>query len=83
VTEEEILEVVRETMCSSFEIDPAAVTLESKLYDDLALDSIDAIEVSSKLVAVLGRKLSDDELRSIRTVGDVVAIVARVRKNGG
>jgi acyl carrier protein len=83
VTEEDILAAIRTTMQSSFEIDPARVTLETRLYDDLALDSIDAIEVSSKLVGVLGRKLTDDELRSVKTVGDVVAIIARARRNGG
>jgi acyl carrier protein len=83
VTEEDILAAIRATMQSSFEIDPARVTLDARLYDDLALDSIDAIEVSSKLIGVLGRKLTDDELRSVKTVGDVVKIVARARRNGG
>lgn len=83
MTEEDILGAIRTTMQSSFEIDPARVTLDSRLYHDLALDSIDAIEVSSRLIGVLGRKLTDDELRSIKTVGDVVAIIARARRKGG
>lgn len=58
-----------------FEIDPAVVGLQSSLYDELDIDSIDAIDLVVKLNEMTGRKLQPAEFRNLRTVGDVVDAV--------
>jgi acyl carrier protein len=63
-----ICEIMEET----FEIDPARVTLQAKLYDDLEIDSIDAVDLIVQLKPVVGRRLEPEAFKSVRTVGDVV-----------
>jgi acyl carrier protein len=55
-----------------FEVPPDRVTLDSRLYEDLDLDSIDAVDLVVKLQHFTNRKFTPDEFRSVRTVRDVV-----------
>lgn len=55
-----------------FEIPPAMIVREARLYEDLNLDSIDAVDLVVKLYEITGRKLKADEFKSVRTVGDVL-----------
>lgn len=74
-TKERVLARVREMLVEYFEVAPEAVELTAHLIDDLDLDSIDAIDLAVGLEEDTGLKLSDDELKSIRLVQDVVDIV--------
>jgi len=42
------------------------------LFDDLDLDSIDAVDLVVKLQEYTGRKIAPAEFKSVRTIGDVV-----------
>jgi acyl carrier protein len=75
MTREEILTRLRDLLKQSFEIDPARVTLDAKLVQDLELDSIDAIDMVVQLEEWTGRRVPEEALRSISTVNDVVTIV--------
>ena len=77
MTREEIFQAVSRNLVEMFELDPKIVTMESRLVEELDLDSIDAIDLASKLQEMLGRRLAEDDLRKIRTVGDVVDVVER------
>jgi acyl carrier protein len=71
---------VRNTLVEMFKIDPATIKPEARLYEDLDLDSIDAIDLVAKLQGISDRRLEEDELREIHTVGDIVALVDRVQQ---
>ncbi|MBK8158056.1 MAG: acyl carrier protein [Rhodospirillaceae bacterium] len=55
-----------------FEIPGSKITPQARLYEDLDLDSIDAVDLVVKLQELTGRKLKVDEFKSVRTVGDVI-----------
>ena len=55
-----------------FEIPGEKISLRARLYEDLDLDSIDAVDLVVKLQELTGRKLKVDEFKSVRTVGDVI-----------
>jgi acyl carrier protein len=55
-----------------FEVPPARVTLDARLYEDLKLDSIDAVDLVVKLQQFTKRRFKPEEFRSVRTVGDVL-----------
>ncbi|WP_374650804.1 acyl carrier protein [Dongia sp.] len=55
-----------------FEIPAAKITPQARLYEDLDLDSIDAVDLVVKLQELTGRKLKVEEFKSVRTVGDVI-----------
>ena len=72
---EQINQKITDVFVKEFGIERDAVTPEAKLFEDLDLDSIDAIDLAVKLETELGIKLVESELRSIRTVSDVVEVI--------
>ncbi len=74
---EEILGEVRKTLHELFDIDPARVTLGTRVVEDLDLDSIDAIDLAVRIEELTGSRLAEDALRSIRTVEDVVMLLEK------
>jgi acyl carrier protein len=69
---EEILEYLRETLVELFELKPEQVVPEAKLYEDLDIDSIDAVDLILKLKDLTGRKIQPQTFKHVRTVGDVI-----------
>ena len=76
MSRDEIFGNVRNMMVETFELERDRVTLDSRLYEDLDLDSIDALDMVVKLQEIIHRRVDENELRSLRTVGDVVEMVA-------
>lgn len=72
---DEIFAEVRRAMVELFEIDADRITLETKVVEDLDLDSIDAIELAVRMETLTGRRLDPERFREMKTIGDVVAIV--------
>jgi acyl carrier protein len=68
-------DLIRKLLVDLFEIDPEKITLEANLYQDLDIDSIDAIDLAVEFKKRTGRQLAPDEFKKIRTVGDVVELV--------
>lgn len=77
-TREDIFVILRDALVELFELDPARISLESNLYDDLEIDSIDAVDLIDHIKRQTGQKIAADEFRSVRTVGDVVDAVHRL-----
>jgi acyl carrier protein len=61
-----------------FELDPQQVTLQARLYEDLDIDSIDAVDLVVELKKITGKKLRPEEFKSVRTVQDVVDAISRL-----
>jgi acyl carrier protein len=75
VTDADILERIRAIFKENFAIEPERVTPEAHLFDDLDLDSIDAVDLAIKLQELTGRRIKPEEFKSVRTVGDVIGAV--------
>lgn len=79
MTEQEtIYQEVSELLQKLFELDPQDITPESRLYEDLELDSIDAVDMVVHLQKKTGKKIKPEEFKSVRTVQDVVDAVSRL-----
>jgi acyl carrier protein len=70
-----IFEHLREYLDEMFEIPRERVTLDAKLFEELDLDSIDAVDLVVKLQDLTGRRIKPEAFKSVRTVGDVVECV--------
>lgn len=77
-SQEEIFEHLKGVLVELFEIDPAKITPQASLYQDLDIDSIDAIDLVLKLKDYTGRKIQPEEFKNVRTVGDVITAVQTV-----
>jgi acyl carrier protein len=76
----EILEMLRAALGELFEIDPARITLATRLNEDLEIDSIDAVDLIDRVRRVIGKKVTPEDFRSVRTVGDLVQAIERLSK---
>lgn len=63
---------------SLFEVDPQDIRPDARLYDDLELDSIDAIDMVVHLQKKVGKRIKPEEFKAVRTVQDVVDAVERL-----
>jgi acyl carrier protein len=71
-----IFEHVASTLTELFDLERADITMESHLSDDLDIDSIDAIDLIVELKKYVGKKISPEDFKSVRTVGDIVNAVS-------
>ena len=77
--EQKIFDALKEILVRDFEIDPSLISLDGRLYEDYDIDSIDAVDMIVQLKPYLGsRRLSPEAFKQVRTLGDVVAVIARV-----
>lgn len=65
-----------------FEIEPEKITLEANLYQDLDIDSIDAVDLVVELKKMTGKKIQPDDFKAVRTVQDVVVQVHKLLNDG-
>lgn len=72
LTRDEIYEKISTYLIEYFEVDPTTLSLESKLYEDLDLDSIDAVDLIVKLQDLTQQKIAPNDFKQVRTVSDVV-----------
>jgi len=75
MTKNELFDRIVQILHDSFEIAPERITPEARLYDDLDIDSIDAVDLIVQLKPLLGRKLQPDAFKSVRTVQDIVDVL--------
>ncbi|RRV29033.1 acyl carrier protein [Pseudomonas sp. o96-267] len=75
---EEIFVTLRSALVELFELDAERVNLDASLYEDLEIDSIDAVDLIDHIKRQTGRKLAAEEFKSVRSVGDVVEAVYRL-----
>jgi acyl carrier protein len=80
-TREQIFARVQEIMVKSFELGPEEICLSANLIDDLDLDSIDAIDLAVGLEQETALTVSEEELREVRLVGDIIDLVYRRLQN--
>lgn len=71
----EIHELLKGLLVELFEVDPEKITPEAQLYQDLDIDSIDAIDLILKLKEMTGKKIQPEAFKHVRTVDDVVGAV--------
>lgn len=77
-----ILSELKTILHEQFEIDPDQVTPDARLYEDLDLDSIDAVDLVIRLQEMTGKKIKPEEFREVRTVGDIEKAVQRLLTEG-
>lgn len=78
MNKEAIYERIAAILQETFEIDADRITPEAHLYDDLDIDSIDAVDLIVQLKPWVGKRLNADAFKSVRTVQDVVDALHRL-----
>ena len=67
-----MFETVRKVLAEQLEVDPAMITMETDIIEDLGADSLDLVELVMSLEEHSDIVLTDDKTANVRTVGQVV-----------
>ncbi len=77
-TREEILSAISDVLVEEFECDRAALKPEARLFEDLDLDSIDAVDLIVRLQNQTHLKVKAEDFKAIRTLGDVADVILKL-----
>ncbi|VEA63000.1 Acyl carrier protein [Serratia plymuthica] len=72
---------IQALMVKLFELDADDIKPESRLYEELELDSIDAVDLVVHLQKTTGKKIKPEMFKSVRTVQDVVDAIDELLKS--
>ncbi len=72
---DKIIETINAVLEEEFEIDPELLKPEALLYEDIGLDSLDAVDLIVMVDKELGVRIEEDEARELRTLQDVYNII--------
>ncbi|XQW84905.1 acyl carrier protein [Thalassotalea piscium] len=78
---EEIYRMLTDILVEEFELDRDDLSTDAHLYQDLDLDSIDAVDLVVKLKDLTGKKIDPEAFKAVRTVGDVVDEIEKLMAN--
>ena len=79
-TREEILNKLTEILVDDFEIKKDLVVPDANLFEDLELDSIDAVDLAVKVQYFTEKKIPPENFKKIRTIDDVVDTIEDLLK---
>lgn len=74
-TRDDIQNKITRVLVDLFELEDIDITLESRLYEDLDIDSIDAVDLMVELKKLTGKKIKPEDFKSVRSLGDIVDAV--------
>ncbi len=79
VTEQQIFDELKKVLIETFEIEAEKIVPEAKIYDDLDIDSIDAVDLIVKLQPFIGsKKITPAAFKSVRTIGDLTKTLTSI-----
>ena len=88
MTNEEIIKIIDEALIKEFELERDKMVPEATLFDALELDSLDMVDMVIVLENAFKFKITEEEeIRGIRTLGDIHNFVIKkrdeIRKEAG
>jgi len=78
MNQQELYDWVVDLLAQMFELDKSTITMQSNLYEDLDIDSIDAVDLAVKLKQMTGKRLSPEAFKEIRTIEDIVTALSNL-----
>ena len=67
-----MLKKLQDLLEDEFDIERSKITSEALLYEDLGLDSIDAVDLMAWMVKLTGKRMSPEDFKNVRIVSDVI-----------
>lgn len=69
---EQIYQALSQNLQELFGVAPEIIKPEARLYEDLDIDSIDAVDLIVKMRQLTGKRVEPEMFKSVRTIDDVV-----------
>jgi acyl carrier protein len=81
ISKEEIIRQVDLALCGEFELEPSQLRPQATLYEDLGLDSLDAVDIGVVLEQAFGMKMTfEKNMLEVATLEDLYLLVIRLFK---
>lgn len=77
MSEVEIFEILKKALIELFEIDEGKIKPETRIYEDLQIDSIDAIDMIDYIKRQTGYRLMPEDFKNVKTLDDIVKAVVK------
>ncbi len=81
ISRNDIFAQVRKILVELFEIDADEIHPDARLYEDLDIDSIDAVDLVVELKQFTGRRVNPEDFKAVRSINDVVNAVERLMQD--
>ena len=72
-----VLEKVRNMIATQLQVDPASITMESRLVEDLKADSANVMVMILEMETEFGMEVEDEVILQLKTVGDIVDYIEK------
>ena len=72
----EVFELLKSYLIEELEVEASEIVPEANLYEDLGLDSIDALDMVAMLEAKSGLTIEENELKEIRTIQNIIDYIS-------
>lgn len=77
---DQIVSKVNETLSTEFELETDILKPEATIFDDLGLDSLDAVDMLVHMEDQIGIKMDIEQFKEVRTLGDIYKLVAKIKE---
>ena len=69
---------LKKILVEQFDVQEDSISLDTNLYEELEIDSIDAVDLMVHIKEFTGKKIPPDQFRGIRTVRDVIETIDKL-----
>ncbi len=83
LTQEAVLDRVRELAAAQVAMNPAEVTPDSRLIEDLNYDSLNQVELVMEIEDEFGVTITDESAENVKTVRDAAEVLLSVLAEAG
>ncbi|MCD8065791.1 MAG: acyl carrier protein [Oscillospiraceae bacterium] len=74
----EVFVRLRDILADVLEANPAAVTMETNIVDDLGADSLDIVEIITDLEEEFDLTITDESVQNLYTAGEIAEYIANL-----
>ena len=78
MTKDQLFTRCVEILNETFDIPTEKIKPESRLYEELDIDSIDAVDLLVRMKPMVGKRMQPEAFKAVRTVQDVVDALHRL-----
>ncbi len=69
----ELYSRIRAILIDQFEVEESVISMDANLYDELEIDSIDAVDLLVQLKELTGKRIPPEDFSDVRTIRDVMS----------
>lgn len=75
---DEMFARISDILISQFDVDETTISMDANLYEELEIDSIDAIDLLVQMKEFTGKKIAPETFKDVRTIRDVMNALSKL-----